>query len=108
MKSKSIICRFTILMSLLAFGCGGSNSSGPVVIECGGGVNFTCPAGAYCELGEKCGGIDRKGHCARIPEICTMDYNPVCGCDDKTYSNACMANAAATSVNYPGPCIQGK
>jgi len=30
--------------------------------------------------------------------ICTMDWNPVCGCDEKTYGNACVAeNAGVTS-----------
>jgi NAD(P)H-nitrite reductase large subunit len=23
--------------------------------------------------------------------MCTMDYTPVCGCDDVTYGNACVA-----------------
>ena len=26
--------------------------------------------------------------------VCTMDYVPVCGCDEKTYSNACVAGAS--------------
>lgn len=27
------------------------------------------------------------------PEACTADWNPVCGVDNKTYGNACMARS---------------
>lgn len=27
------------------------------------------------------------------PQVCTMDWRPVCGVDNKTYGNACMARA---------------
>jgi hypothetical protein len=33
------------------------------------------------------------------PEICTMEYCPVVGCDGSTYSNACVAQVNGVSVS---------
>jgi len=36
--------------------------------------------------------------------VCTMDYTPVCGCDDKTYSNACVSSASGVLSWTTGAC----
>ncbi len=74
--------------------------------SCGGLQGLQCGAGEYCaySLDATCGAADQLGTCERMPQACTEQYQPVCGCDGVTYGNACMAAAAGAAVSAEGEC----
>lgn len=74
-----------------------------VVIESG-----YCEEGLFCDFPKdsQCGQIEVRGVCSKIPDSCTNEERPICGCDNKTYRNRCLAAKLGVSVARELSCEQ--
>jgi hypothetical protein len=73
---------------------------------CGGPLGDTCAEGYFCDYSREaqCGGADATGTCQQRASYCATVYQPVCGCDGRTYSNACVAHRHGVAVRRDGQC----
>jgi hypothetical protein len=69
---------------------------------CGGVSDQPCTGGSeWCDHAAGCSGA---GACRVRPIACGSGAGPVCGCDGKTYPDACSAAAAGKDVARDGAC----
>lgn len=61
-----------------------------------------CSGQEFCQ--HQTGECNGSGVCAPRPEVCTAVDEPVCGCNGRTYANACLAAQAGVSVAAKGIC----
>lgn len=74
--------------------------------RCGGYVGNQCEEGLACDLsGHNSCDEFLGGNCVVDEAVnCPMNYDPVCGCDNVTYGNDCMRQAAFAALNHTGAC----
>lgn len=76
----------------------GAMCGGVAGIQCLNATDFCAKPVGTCTV------VDAAGTCTPKPTACTLEYKPVCGCDDVTYPNACTANVKGVSIAKTGAC----
>ena len=57
------------------------------------------------DVSDKIRTADLEAHVSQELVACTLEYDPVCGTDEQTYSNMCMLNTSEIKLDYAGECI---
>jgi hypothetical protein len=80
----------------------------PAGQPCGGTIGAVCDKGLWCEPPT---GIcaSTAGVCVAVPRLCfarkkSKSFQPVCGCNNKTYSSDCFRRAYKVAKSHDGKC----
>jgi len=83
---------------------GGDPDASRPPVFCAGFGGIECKKSEWCDFDVGCGFDDGSGVCELRPEACPDIFDPVCGCDFRTYGNECEANAEGQDVLHRGEC----
>jgi Kazal-type serine protease inhibitor domain len=100
---KSAAIALVAALSLLASADGASSAK--LGERCGGIAGPRCAEGLWCDLAPgMCHVADITGSCAGASEVCAEIFQPVCGCDGRTYANDCLRKSKQVQLSHRGRC----
>jgi hypothetical protein len=94
----------------------GRAHAAPAGQPCGGIAGTACDKGLWCEpAAGKCASPagaqsgPQSGTCVAVPKLCIArkhgkNFQPVCGCNSKTYSSDCFRRAYRVAKFHDGKC----